>query len=597
MPERAADALAPVEHAAQALGLVEGMEVAVIAAAVLAIVFHRLRQPAILAYITAGLLLGFFARPLLGDTLHGIEQVSHLGLVLLLFVIGLEMDLKGILQLGRKTAIAVVLQAPVSLALFLGIQWGAWAIGFSVPGLGGSASSWFYFAVAVSLSSTAVAIRLLGEKFDLTSRAGRISVLTLIAQDVWAVVALSYVASQTAPEGGGGVGRTFLTIGGALGMGAAILLSARYLLARIMSRLARSPDLVGLCALGWCFLCAAALTWVGLSAEMGALVAGISLGSFRTSAEVLAKVSSLRDFFMALFFVALGMSLPPPSLYVITAAGALAAITFASRLALYAGMLRMAGVGHVVATATSINLGQLSEFSLLLVPLGIGAGALTIDEGSIISYGLMLSMLLSTYAIKHNYGLAGRIVRFFVRGHPGRATVEPPAPATTSAAPEAAPADEGEGKDDGGHHPAPDIVLLGYFHMAEELVRTLKETWPELIPRILVIDFNLERHAAIEAHGLRVVYGDISNPETLRHYGADRAKVALCLLSDTFLRGTSNAALIGHLSTVNPDLRYIGSAETREDVDRMLKLGAYACVCPPAESVGALLGQMRRALR
>ncbi|MCG3173561.1 MAG: Glutathione-regulated potassium-efflux system protein KefB [Myxococcota bacterium] len=566
------------------LGLVPAIGVAVIAAATLAVLFNFIKQPALLAYIVAGLILGFSAKSIFGGSVAAMETVSHLGLVFLLFIIGMEMDIRGIFSLGTRAGAAVLLQTPVTIALMMGLHWAVSQMGWAPSGFASSKAGWFYFSTAVALSSTAVAVKLLADKFDLTSQAGRISVLTLIGQDIWAVLALSYVSTGASSESGGGPS-PFVMIGGALVLAVLFSWMAKVVLARIMASLARSPDLITLTALGWCFLCAQSISAVGLSAEMGALIAGITLGALPTSSEVLAKVLSLRDFFMALFFVALGMSLPPPAAEVILDSLALAAIVILSRLLLFAPMLMAARLGPIVSFTAPINLAQLSEFSLLLVPIGLTAGALTPDEASTISYAMMLSVLLSTYAIKYNYNLAIWFERVLGLSGKRRSEAQPDVHA-----------ERGGGGGNHGHGAPPEVVLLGFYLNADALMIHLKKELPELLPRILVIDFNVKNHPKIRAYGVQVAYGDISNPETLRHLGLGSARVVMSTISNTFLRGTSNERLIQDVRSINPTAKFISTAVTAEETARHMEKGVYESVCPPALAAPGYLQALTRAL-
>ena len=250
------------------LGLVPAIALAVGAASILAYLFDRLKLPALLAYIVAGLLLGTFAGGLFGETGGTLNDISHLGLVFLLFIIGLEMDLGGIFRLGPKAAVAILLQAPIALGTVYALQMVLHKNGIQLPGLADNPDGFFYYGMAAALGSTAVVVKLLGDKFDLASQAGKITVLTLIAEDICAVAALSYVASQS-----GGGGSAFVMLGGGLGLTVFFVVFARFALSKVIANLARSPDLLALVSIGWCFLCAESLAMVGLSAEMGALVA------------------------------------------------------------------------------------------------------------------------------------------------------------------------------------------------------------------------------------------------------------------------------------------------------------------------------------
>lgn len=572
------------------LDLVSGIALAIVAACVLMVLFNALRLPALLAYIVSGLVVAAVAAPILGDSIHIMEHISHLGLVFLLFIIGLEMDLRGILRLGPRTALAVLLQAPIAIAAVLGMQYAASALGLSIPGLGTNSPSFFFFAVACALGSTAVVVKLLGDKFDLDSQAGKITVLTLIAEDIFAVLALSYVASL----GGGKSASLALMLGGGAAVAIALVVFSRYALSRIMASLAKSPDLMAFTAIGWCFLSSQAMSRVGLSAEMGALIAGLTVGALPNHVEVLAKVSSLRDFFMALFFVALGMTLPPPTLEVMLHAGALVLIVIIVRMVLFAPTLLFARQGPVVSLTAPINLSQVSEFTLLLVPIGIGAGALSVRDGSVISYGLMISVVISSFAIANNYRLAtflGRILPSRLQGpsvdaHAGKKIVAGVAGADGHAL-----------SHDVGHGGGRDIVMLGYFQNTEALAMELKRTDPDLIQRILVLDFNLKKHADIRAHGFQVAYADISNPESLRHHGLAHAKVVLSTISNTFLRGTSNQELADRVKSMNPHARFIATADDEKTVALFAERGIFRTVTPPVQAAPAFARALRQALQ
>ncbi len=552
----------------EGIDLVSAISLAVVAACILVVVFNAIKVPALLAYIVSGLLLGAFASPLLGDSIQIMGHISHLGLVFLLFIIGLEMDLGGILRLGPRAAVAVLLQAPIAIGAVLGIQYAALAAGLAIPGLGAESPSFVYFAVACSLGSTAVVVKLLGDKFDLGSKAGKVTVLTLIAEDIWAVLALSYVSSQS---GGEGHSMLVMLAGGAM-LTVVFVLFSKYVLSRVMASFATAPDMLALVSLGWCFLCAEAMALIGLSAEMGALIAGLTMGRLPHHIEVLAKVSSLRDFFMALFFVALGMTLPLPSLAVMFDALALTAIVILVRMLLFAPTLLLSRLGPIVSLTVPINLSQVSEFTLLLVPIGIAGGALSVEDGMVISYGLMLSVVLSGFAIKYNYRLAMILERVLGIG-----------------------SKQAAGTDDGDATPGADIVMLGFFLNAEALATELKKTAPELIDRILVIDFNLQNHASISAHGFRVAYGDIGNPETLRHHGILGAKIILSTINNTYLKGISNEDLVDEIRCINPDARVIATADNDEAATELLSRGAFRAVSPPAHAAPAYAQALRDA--
>jgi hypothetical protein len=279
---------------------------------------------------------------------------------------------------------------------------------------------------------------------------------------------------------------------------------------------------------------------------------------------------------MALFFVALGIGLPQPSPAVMLGAVALVALALVSRLLLFAPALLGARLGPIVSLTAALNLSQLSEFSLLLIPVGLAQGVLGAHDAAVISYGLMLSVVLTSYVVRFNHPIAFALERGLGLGRLGSARTAPHSGAA--------------------NHPDAEIVLLGFFQNAEALARELRRSAPEVLAKILVVDFNLTNHPTIRAHGMRVAYGDISNAELLRHCGLERAKVVVSTIDDDFLRGTSNAKLVDAVRAINPRARIVVTAPGGEAARELLDLGVFACVAPPSEAAPAYVGAIREAL-
>ena len=553
------------DSTSEGLGLVSIIGIAIVTASLLTILFTRFKLPALLAYIASGLLIGIFASELFGQTVHMLNEVSHIGLVFLLFIIGMEMDPTAIRLLGFRTSLAIILQAPISIGAIYALQWGLYQAGYSLPGLASNPEGWIYYGVAASLGSTAVVVKLLGDKFDLGSQAGKITIVTLILEDVWAIVALSYVKSQGVDAESSSA---LIMIGGGVILAVIFVLVSKFLLSRVLTYLSRSPDLLTLISLGWCFLCAESMAQIGLSAEMGALIAGVTIGRLPQHTEIFSKVESLRDFFMALFFVALGISLPPPSLTIIGESLVLVAIVMCSRLFLYAPTLFASKQGPIVSFAAPINLSQLSVFGLLLIPVGIANGALVEHDQLVISYALLFSVILSTFGIKNNYRLAMLLSRFL--GLRADKNYKQTQTETSS--------------DD---HQDTEIIILGLHVNTEAIVSYLEKTQPELLKKILVIDFNLDKHKRIKCRDLRIAYGDFSNPETLRHYGIQNAKVVVSTINNAFLHGVRNETLIYLIKTLNPSIRIIATSLSSIQSEKLKEQGAYACISTPDESAPA----------
>jgi Kef-type K+ transport system membrane component KefB len=298
--------------------LVQELGLCLLAAGFLAAAFERLRIPTIAALLVAGVVLGPLGLGLI-KTAENVETIANLGLTLLLFVIGLEVNPRSLLASGRTLLLTGALQVPVTVAVAFAAFFGlSMVLGTQLDGR----YTILYLALASAFSSTLLVVRFLQERRVLDTVSGRLAVGLLVFQDVWAIVVLalqpSFESPQLAP-----IVLTFLGIFLLVGLAS---FGARFVLPHVFTAVAKAPELVVSVALAWCF--AVALTGshlgsllelvgihtpISVSMEMGALIAGMTVASFPYHHEVAAKVSNLRDFFVTLFFVALGISIPVPS--------------------------------------------------------------------------------------------------------------------------------------------------------------------------------------------------------------------------------------------------------------------------------------------
>jgi len=283
--------------------LLRDIALGIVFAALAAHVARLVRQPLILGYIAGGVILS----PRLGFGLvksaESIELISEIGLILLLFIIGLEIDLRELKRLGRSMLALGVGQFVINA--LLGLVFFSW-LGYRVTR---GNFDLLYLSIIISLSSTLIVVKLLREKFELKLLPGRLTLGVLVVQDIWAILFMAVQPNLADPD--------VLTIARSIARGAVVVavafLASRYVLSRLFEAAARRPELVLISALAWCFLLSGAAERLGLSREMGALIAGVSISSFPYGSDVISKVSGVRDFFVTLFFVALGMKIPVPT--------------------------------------------------------------------------------------------------------------------------------------------------------------------------------------------------------------------------------------------------------------------------------------------
>jgi len=520
--------------------LLEDIGLCVVAATALAFVARLLRQPLILAYIGAGLIIGPPGFQWVRDE-ASIGQISELGLAFLLFIVGLEIDLKHLIRSGKVSAIVGTVQ--VAGCALLG--WGAaTALGFrGLPAV--------YLGVATAFSSTMIVVKLLSDKRELDTVAGRITLGVLLMQDVLAIVVLAVQPNISHPALlplGLSVVKGFALVAGAIA-------ASRYVLPVLFRLVAKTPEVLLIAAISWCFLVSYAAVKADFSIAMGALIAGVSMSTFPYSLDVIAKIRSLRDFFVTLFFVSLGMQISVGSASMLVTAGVLSAVVLLGRFLPVLPSLQALRYGRRVGILTSLSLAQVSEFSLVIVSLGLGLGHVDKSIVSIVAISLVATSTLSTYLIQGNQRIAGLLVRFMA----GKGVVDD---------------QERETKSAGKRHPA--IVLVGCHREASSLVPLLVEDAKDF----LVVDFSPEIHRKLAEMKVPCLYGDISHADTLEHAGLEEAKVILSTISDDFLRGTNNVTILRQLRAMSPHAKIIVRAEKVSDARAMYEAGADFVLLP-----------------
>jgi len=534
-------------------GLVSDITLSILFAWMLGMLAHVARQPLILAYLVGGFLVGPHGIGLIKSD-QSIATISELGLIFMLFMIGLEIDLKKIVRAGRVILIAAGGQllggCLLGVALFL-------AMGLS---LGAGRFDALYLSVASALSSTVIIVKVLYEKRELDTLPGRITLGVLVLQDIFAILFLAVQPSLDDLQ----PGVILLSVARVGVLVATAWVLSRYVLPKLFHQIARRPELVMLGALAWCFLIGEVAERLHLSREMGSLVAGVSLSTFPYALDVTAKVTTLRDFFITLFFVALGMTIPVPDRSVIGLALIIAVFTVASRLVTTFVPLYLMKQGLRASLLPAINLAQISEFSLVVIQTGVLAKHISIQTANAASFAFVLLAVLSTFMI----GRSDQIVRALI-GPMKRLGLR------DLDAAELAAAERGEG-----HGTARRIVILGFFRAASALLAEIERRDKSLLDQISVVDFNPNVFRNLAVRGIHVIYGDISNVETLMHAGIGGAEIIILSVPDALLKGADNEKLVRHVRALNPKAKIISTADVLADVSDQYAAGADYVTVP-----------------
>jgi Kef-type K+ transport system membrane component KefB len=514
----------------------------------LGLLAHFYRQPLILAYLIAGFIIGPFGAGWVKSQ-ESISIISELGLIFMLFMIGLEIDLKKIVRAGKVILFAA--GGELLGGCVLGILFFA-AIGLSI---GGGKFDALYLCVACALSSTVIIVKVLYEKRELDTLPGRITLGVLVLQDIFAILFLAVQPSLNNLH----LSIILLSILRVGALVATALVLSRYVLPRLFHQIARRPELMLLGALAWCFLIGEVAERLHLSREMGSLVAGVSLSTFPYALDVTAKVTTLRDFFITLFFVSLGMTIPVPGPSVIGLALVIAAFTVVSRLITTFTPLYLMKQGLRASLLPAINLAQISEFSLVVIQTGAAAGHISKETSSAASFAFVVLAVLSTFVMTKSSEITRLLIGPLKRIGISDLDQDQPAEA---------------GGQEGGHGETRRIVILGFFRAASALLSQIEQHNGVLLDQISVIDFNPLVFGTLKARGLHVIYGDISNADTLVHAGIGNAELIILSVPDSLLVGANNEKLVRHVRSLNPAAKIVATADLLADVNDLYEAGA-----------------------
>ena len=553
------------------LGLLSSIGICTGAAALVAAVTWRFKQPLIIAYLLTGVIIG----PNIGlrwiTDQESIQTVAEIGLILLLFVIGLEIDLRKMASGGAAVLLTGALQVPICIALGLGF--------FLLLGVRDQPnnSALLYLAACMSLSSTLVVVKILNDKFELDTLPGRITLGVLVIQDLWAVAMLAIQPNVLNPN--------LVPLLGSLWRGAVLVVAgfalAKYVLPYLFRTVAKAPELVLVSALGWCFFLAGAASLIGLSREMGALIAGVSLSTFPYNVDVAAKAVSIRDFFVTLFFVALGLQITIPSLQVLELSLAASIFVIVSRVVVVP-ILYALKLGLRTSIVPAINLAQVSEFSIVIASLGVVMHQISQDVLTIVILSFALTSVVSTYMINFSHQIQGVL-------------------ATGFKALGLKDLDSAGAKTEEGEEARQPVIFLGFFRDASSILYEFEhegsaEEARAFIQKILVIDFNPTVMRELRRRDIKCVYGDIAHSDTLRHAGVEHAKLVVSSITDDVLRGTSNLRLMHAVHMQAPNARVVLTSDHIPEALRFYEEGADFVFLPRLYSAAACARILRKGL-
>ena len=528
-------------------GLVNDIAISIIAAWILAVLSQVLRQPVLLAYLVAGFTIGPHGFQWITNA-QNIETISGIGLSLLLFMIGLEIDLKKMLSAGRVITLTAAAQ-------ILGCVLLGWLV-FDWIGPAENRLEALYLGVAAAMSSTVIIVKILYDKRELETLAGRITLGVLVLQDVFVILFLALQPNLKNPA----LGPLTHAFGNVILLLSVAFLASRFVLPPVFRAVARLPELVLVGALAWCLALAGFAGWLGLSTAMGALIAGVMVSTFPYTLDVVAKVTSIRDFFVTLFFVGLGMEIPVPTWNFIRWTIFFCLFLVGSRLLTVFPPLYFMRQGYRISLLPAINLCQMSELSLVLLALGRTSGDVSDNIIGIAALSFALLAVDSTYAIFKNDYILEKTAPWLNKI--GFRDLDQAVPA------------------DGIGEKPKRICLLGFSWTASSLLEEISRERSDLLEQTVIVDFNPNVYEKLRQRGVRVVYGDITQRDVLHHAGVAECEIIICSLPNMVLKGADNLKILRQLRELNPEAKIIVHAELLADIPVLYAAGASFVIAP-----------------
>jgi len=504
-----------------------------------AYVLHRLHQPPLIGFLLAGVVLGPFGFGLVRDV-QIVETLADFGVVLLLFTIGLELSVSNLKRLGRLVWFGGTIQLLVTIALVLLI-----AIAAHYP-----FSRGLFFGYLVALSSTAIVLKLLFDRHEMDSPHGKALIGILIFQDLAVVPMLLSMPFLTS---GGTVGiSAFLpALLKTFGTTAALVVIARFLIPRFIGALAgtRQKEIFVVAVLFLVLGSALATSWAGLSAALGAFLAGLVLSESEYGHQAMADVSGFRDALNAVFFVSIGMLLNPRVLVEETGPVLvlLALILIWKTIAGAAAVLPF-GYGARIGIVVGLSLAQIGEFSFVLLRQGLTAGLVNEARYQTFLAAAIVTMMATPFLSEISHAVARRVTRGDVPPRRGR------------------PAEVPEGL----------VVVIGYGHMGRTVARVLDRS---KVP-FRILDLDPVRVKKGQKQLMPIEYGDSTNDIVLRRAGVTRARAVIVLVSDP----RAMQQTIRHCRSLNPALFILARARYVADIPTFAAAGADEVVAEEFET-------------
>lgn len=525
-----------------------------IVAAAISYILHFLKQPSIIAYILTGLLIGPFALYRLhhGEILEGLAEI---GITLLLFMVGLDLDISQLKRIGKAAVLAGLGQVIFTAGIGFGI---ASLLGLNtVPAL--------YVALALTFSSTIIVVKLLTEKKDMQSLYGKLAVGIFLVQDIAAIIILILLAgvtgndSLTSIAGSDVFESIVLTLAKAFMIGVVVVALSRIVFPKLINSLMKSDEMLLLFSLGWALGLAAFFTspLIGFNAAIGGFVAGLALANTGAHYQISGRIKPIRDFFIVIFFIVLGSQLVVSNLTAaFWPAVILALFVLIGNPIIVTIILTLMGYKTRTSFMTGVTVAQISEFSLILMALGLAAGHVSETEVTIVTLVGIVTIAISAYGILYTNKLYGWLMKLTMGW-------------LDSGNRKSSKEQEHLGDTIFNKH----IVLVGAHRLGSHLVQRLQKHKEE---QFIIIDFNPDVVSHYRAQGLNAVCGDISDPYIQEVAGIANAKLVIATIPDFF----DSRGLVEVVQSLKRKPKLIVAANDESEALELYQAGADYVLLP-----------------
>jgi len=502
----------------------------------IAFIIRFLKQPLLVAYMIAGIICGPLFFNLLNSEANLYKTFSNFGVVLLLFIVGLELNFSYLKKIGKISLIIGLLQFLLNfflifiLADYLGLSyWGA-----------------IFLSLASCFSSTIVILKLLNDKKEEESVYGRYTIGLMLIQDLISISIL-FILSIFYENGGSGFGiETLIKI---ILVAIVIIFCYKFVLPRVLDKIASSGEFLFIFTVTWCFVVASLMVWSGLSLELGAIIAGLSLGASKYQPEIISRIKPLRDFFIVIFFIILGSlaDFRDVSSVLIPALVLSAFAIFIKPLILYF-IYRATKFTRRNSFLSALTATPFSEFGFIILLAAIGSGYLQGPELSIFTLAAIITIFFSSYLISYGTKIFNLLLPVFLWfGKDKWIQVE----------------DKKESFD---------VMVFGYHRTGWKIGNALREMGLSFA----TVDFNPSDITRLKNQDIKIFFGDVSDIEFLKALPLQKTKVII----STIPSPEDQLVLINYFRAKHKNITIIATLYNKRHLNNLYEAGADYVMLP-----------------